>query len=258
MAAQARGALVLSIDLELDVEQGSAERQRVLDAVSRKLLAALERHQLPATFAVADPVHSAATESITASALRHEVAVLADATWTGNGAGRQRLSRELDRRFGNAQRAGLPISSLVLRHADLNEHLDLLPKNGVTALRTEPAPQSRGGSLQPPALRYGVWQLPVSFRVPGDVSWWRGGDAGQARRLLHRAATAKDRLHFAIDGAQIDEDATALATLDRVFTVASSLRQREMLTVHTMQQAAQELSPPRETTGLQSILRPAA
>jgi hypothetical protein len=112
-AAPLGGRLLLSIDLELDFPQrGRADLNR-LDAATSALLALCERCQLAATWAVADPAYSAATDLIRAASPRNEVAVLGDQSWVGPGAGRQRFSRELARRFDSARAAGIDATTLV-------------------------------------------------------------------------------------------------------------------------------------------------
>ena len=70
--------VVFSIDLELEIERQSWDRQDRLAEIGSELLRLLDRHQIPATWGVADPSLSAATESILASSTPHEVAVLGD------------------------------------------------------------------------------------------------------------------------------------------------------------------------------------
>ena len=259
MAEKAQGVLAISIDLELDVDHASLVRQRKLDELTGHLLERLDSHQIAATIAVADPMHSAATEAITGAKQPHEVAVLADATWAGRGTGRERLARELDRRVGSAQRAGIAVSTLALRGTEFDEHYDLLPKNSITALRAEATTQRHGRVAQPHSLRFGVWQMPVSYRIPGRKCWWFGGEAGYVRRLIGRVASQHELMHLSIDGAKlIDCDASGLGTIDLVLAAVARLRERGQLTTRTIQEVALRLSPPKEKAPLHSILRPAA
>ena len=104
ISGRGTGTLILSIDLELDLNDQEPTLQQRLDDVRRQLVELTCAHRLPATWAVADPTLSAATESILACGCGHEIAVLGDRAWLGPGCGRLRLSRELARRFVGARR----------------------------------------------------------------------------------------------------------------------------------------------------------
>src|SRR5262249_55250452 len=66
------GTLVLSIDLELDHEHHQTHHHRRLDEVRRQLLDMTRVAGVPATWAVADPLLSAATEPVLAAGVGHE------------------------------------------------------------------------------------------------------------------------------------------------------------------------------------------
>src|SRR5262245_42703473 len=120
----ATGTLVLSIDLELDLEQHAAPLGRRLDEVRATLIRLTSEAGIPATWAVADPMLSAASDSILTAKCGHEIAVLGDRAWLGPGCGRERLTRELARRFSTPRKAGIPVSTLVLRNLEDLADLD--------------------------------------------------------------------------------------------------------------------------------------
>src|SRR2546423_13638418 len=124
------GMLVLSIDLELEPDRHDRQVERQLDLVRSELIALTEAAAIPATWAVADPMLSAATESILAAQCGHEIAVLGDQAWLGPGCGHDRLARELTRRFTIPRKAGIPVSTLALRNVEHVGDLDLLLKHG--------------------------------------------------------------------------------------------------------------------------------
>src|SRR5437899_2304439 len=126
------GTLVLSIDVELDLERHEAHLERRLDEVRSQLVAMTRAAAIPATWAVADPMLSAASDSILAAGCGHEIAVLGDQAWLGPGCGRARLARELARRFSVPGKAGIPVSTLALRNVKQVIDLDLLIDHGVT------------------------------------------------------------------------------------------------------------------------------
>lgn len=257
MAGPASGQLVVSIDLELENLSHSLAKQKSLDALTSQLVAELGARQMPATFAVADPVLSAATDTITQSAGGHELAVLADATWAGPGAGRERFARELARRFDSARAAGLNVSTLALRHLEMEEHFDLLPKNAISAVRTDPV--SRRGLLLPPqVLRFGVWQLTASLRLPQSARWWLGGSESAARGLLKQAVKQGHIVHLLIDAPQLlENEGASLRSLQRTLNLAAKLRDAGELEIATLQSVTANLSRPRHAAALRSILRAA-
>src|SRR5262245_64047464 len=121
------GTLVLSIDLELDPVRHERLLERQLDLVRSELVALTKAAAIPATWAVADPVLSAATDSILAANCGHEIAVLGDQAWLGPGCGRERLARELARRFSAPRKAGIPVSTLAVRNFAHVASLHLFP-----------------------------------------------------------------------------------------------------------------------------------
>jgi hypothetical protein len=121
MSTGGMGTLVLSVDLEPELKQRRGDQPERLDLVRRELLELTCASALPATWAVADPVHSVATESIRAASAGHEIAVLGEPAWLGPGCGRGRLERELARRFDGARKAGIPTTTLALRRLALVE-----------------------------------------------------------------------------------------------------------------------------------------
>src|SRR3954470_11206434 len=112
------GTLILSVDLEADTESQKGHQERQLDEVRRQLLELTSEAGVPATWAVADPMLSAAREAVLSADCGHEIAVLGHRVWLGKGCGRERLARELSRRFSAPRKAGIPVSTLVLRNVD--------------------------------------------------------------------------------------------------------------------------------------------
>src|SRR5688500_12177459 len=106
------GTLVLSIDLELDLGHHDRLLTRRLEDVRSQLVTITRTHAMPATWAVADPMLSVASESILSAGCGHELAVLGDQAWLGPGCGRARLARELARRFSAPRKAGIAVSTL--------------------------------------------------------------------------------------------------------------------------------------------------
>lgn len=258
-SASLGGRLLLSIDLELDVAQQGAVQTRRLDAVAAALLALCQRRQLAATWAVADPARSAATEMIRAAGESQELAVLGDHTWVGAGAGRQRFARELARRFDTARSEGIAARTLVLRNVPLGDHLDVVARHEVTAVR----PPIRGRSVPtsggPELLHYGVWGFAPTAIVPGTVRWWpgSGGELNAVERVAHGAARGSV-VHLAIDAPRIvDQGEPALELVERVLERAADCCDAGFLRSTTLGDLAGHLLERRTASGQRSILRSA-
>ena len=252
------GVLILSVDLELEIDHQLKDQER-LDIVGRWLIDAFQRHRIPATWAVADPALSAATDPILASDQGHEIAVLGDRTWAGHGTGRGRLARELARRFQGARRVGIPASTLVLRNVDQLTDADLLLDHHVTAVRGRAVDSAVAARKMPsPAVKFGVWQAPAAWKIPPQLPWWIPGRY-LVRREINRAAAGGRMLHLEIDTPRlVDSDDRQLRLVDAALEFAAHRRNAGLLHIQTIQQCATAALKEREITPSRSILRPAA
>jgi hypothetical protein len=256
---QGAGTLILSIDLELDVDHHDDQLDGRLDAVRAQLISLTRQHQLAATWAVADPLLSAATESILAANCGHEIAVLGEQAWVGPGCGRVRLRRELARRFTSARKAGIPVSTLALRNTDQVIDLDLLLEHGVTALRG-PVVSSTGLRSKENAIpiRFGLWRPPDARRLAPSRGWSVITNL-MMRRSIWRAIRRQSIVHLHLDAA------TLVAAPERTLEIAASIlryvavkRDAGQLVVRTIAELAREALDERAGTPSRSILRPAA
>lgn len=253
------GTLILSVDLELDQGHQDGQQHERLDHIRRRLIDLLRSHSLAATWAVADPALSVATESILASNREHEIAVLGDQAWLGPGCGRVRLGRELARRFQGARKAGIPASTLALRNIEQIVDLDLLIDHGITAIRglavNSPALARKSA---PPPIRYGIWQAPIAWKVPRHSAWWLPA-AWSIRGEIKRAITRQSIVHLQIDAPRLvdsnDSDLTAIA---KALRYAAARRDAGQLAIQTIRQIAARMLAERAATPSRSILRPAA
>jgi hypothetical protein len=248
------------VTIELDPVAGgrSFERHQELASATRRLVSLLDSHHVAATWAVSDPAHSAATPLILRSAERHETAILGDASWVGPTAGRTRFARELARRIAQSRAAGLNVTTLVPRAASVEHHIDLVVKQGITAVAAPGLAATVTQSGSPRALHYGVWELPIGATLPTQARWfqapiwslWRG-----IKRATREAAT----FHLLVDapaavgGAESTERSFAWL-IRRVAT----LRDRGLVTIDTMAATAARLSAVPAVSPQRSILRAAA
>jgi hypothetical protein len=255
------GILVVSIDLELDAQHCRPQQQRSLDRVATQLLDLLIKFQLPATWAVADPAISAATDKLLAAGAGHEIAVLGDQAWVGSNAGRLRFGRELQRRVTRGRELGLPLTTLALRNASLDAHLDLVVKNGITAVRgAASASQRKTAGDQPQSLYAGLWMMWPSHVLPGNSRWWPGGGRIRAaRRGLEQSAARREVFHLMINGLDLTERSwVALRGIEKIVRRADQLRSQGRLEIATLNDAVTRLTNLRQTVPARSILRPAA
>lgn len=251
------GTLVLSIDLELDPERHEASLQHRLDEVRSELVKLTRDVAIPATWAVADPMLSAASESILATRCGHEIAVLGDQAWLGPGCGRERLARELARRFSAPRKAGIPVSTLALRNVEDVNHLELLTGHGVTAVCGVPVDHSARKSVVPPT-RFGLWQPPAAWRPMLRSSW--GLPAGWlVRSEIKRAIRQQKLLHLRLDATRlVSGPDQSLDTIGSILRYAAAKRDAGQLAVKTIADLASQALGSRAAQPSRSILRPAA
>ena len=256
------GVLTVSVDLELDVQRRGGDQPKSLEIAAGKLVDLVGRYRMPATWAVADPAVSAATERILTSNSAHEIAILGDRTWVGREADRPRFARELTRRATRGRTAGLAISTLLLRGTELDNHLDLAVKQGITAVaRTECPPVARWGR-QPRqevfSLRFGLWRLPTQLSLPAqrDRRIWQS-PAGRASALLAAAVAQGAVVHLSISGLAAD-NRSVVGQFERILVEAATWREKGQLAIETVAATAQRLAGPRQAKSSRSILQPAA
>jgi len=253
-----RSLVTLSIDLELDIHQQTEESRDRLDGIRSELLSLLQQHQLKATWAVADPAISAATDAIFAADRGHEIAVLADRSWFGAGSGRVRLRRELSRRFDRARRCGISLSTLVLRNVDEVTEVDLLLEQGISAIRGPARPIGEAAPIVRTSPRADIWHLPSAWKLPTQSAWWLPANWSIKRRI-RSAARLNLPVHLAIDSPKlVEEDATALENLGELLGWISSQCSNGQLENTTLGSVGKQFVELHVATPSRSILRPAA
>ncbi len=247
----------VSVDLEVAVDRLGHRQEAGLERVTDDLLKLFARHSMAATWAVADPLHSAATERIRSANKSHEMAILGDSTWVGRTAGRSRFSRELGRRVLSARAAGLEVTTFVPGGTGYAEHLDLVHKHGITGVRTQTSQLTgKRKSHGMATLRYGLVEFPVGVALPAEGNWLN--KLGRLS-LAFRAVDRQDFCQLVLDApALIAAGPAAMRTVQRVVERAARLRDRHLLAIETLGKTAANLrhAPQREPS--QSILRRAA
>ena len=254
------GVLAVSVDLEPTVGRRNLEHLRALNATADRLIDVLGTMGIGATWAVADPVHSVWTDRLLAAGAGHEVAVLGESNWVGHQAGRRCFARELARRVLSSRASGLAATTLVVHGALPEEHLDLVVKHGMTAVRgrvVRNRPSRR--SQQPCPLRYGVWEVPVGLVLPGETKWFPGGGRFLRAGYGIRQASGGAYFHLVISVAQLAARGhMAQHLVERVLRRVGREHQQGMLRLETLGETAARLSNILRGVPAHSILRLAA
>jgi hypothetical protein len=251
---------MVTIELDPIADGRLPEYSRDLADVTRRLIELMDAVRLPATWAVSDPAHSAATPLIVRSPVPHELAILGDPNWIGPTAGRTRFARELVRRISQARAAGLDVATLVPRTATIERHMDLIVKQRITAIAgdADPARATRQ-STAPRALHYGVWEMPATGTLPVLRSSWWNWSGLTTWRAIRRAARDAATYHLIIDAPSVARNRRwAENKVSRVMRRVATLRERGLVHVETLRAAAARLSDVPAITPQQSILRRAA
>lgn len=253
------GYVHLTVEAEPTDVDRSLDRHRGLAHVTEQLFDMLNRHQLPATWAVGDPSQSAAAGLVAASDTEHDLALLGDRYWIGKTAGRTRFARELARRVSQARTAGIEVVTLLPRVAPVAEHVDLVVKQGIRAVvAIAGATAKRTNATGPRTLHYGVWEFAATERLPLRSSWLPGS-GWKLSGKIRRAALDASTIHVVMDASAVEEAGrSAINTIERLLRQVAKLQDRGLVQVETLKAAAVRLSDLPVVTPQRSILRSAA
>jgi hypothetical protein len=251
--------VLITVELDPIADSAQIERHRGLADLTSRLVEAFDSHRLPATWAVNDPAHSAATTLVIRSAVPHELAILGDPNWLGPTAGRTRFARELARRVSQARAAGINVCSLVPRVESVKRHIDLVLKQQITAIAgVDPPPQVAFPWPTPHALHYGVWEIPVTARLPHRWLWFFEG-GWPVYRKVGQAVRDTATFHLSVDVPSLEQQGRrAEKSVTRLAGRIARLRDRGLIRVETLGSAAARLADLPAATPQQSILRRAA
>lgn len=232
--------------LSIDLREGLASN---LQAELSQLLRTLKRVQIPATFSTPSPGSDGLIEILRAESLRHELAILADATWAGPHVGRTHFARELARRIEGAATQRVLLRTIAVSDAELTTNLDLLVKHRISVVRS---PLHAG--FQPQSLRFGIWQAPVSFTLSSKARWQLGRTDWAVNRALTRASRSNGLVHLVVELETL-RDQAELASLERILTTVHRRRNKGLVAVVTMQGLVARLAPQRQAIAARSVLR---
>lgn len=244
MSALNSTSLTLSIDLELEIGRASASQLQWLDDLTPELVALLDSHGIAATWAVADPARSAATEAILSSSLPHEISVLGDRSWLGWGAGGLRAKRELTRRISGAAARQIAIRTLVLHNESSFANGLQLGELGVQTIR-----QPIGHEVLRPVSLIGLANgLAMAEQVqrlvlPNWWNWWEGESQLAARCRQRSLLPDRATCHLGLDAQQLcTAGPRGLYRLANSLAELSELRTRHGVQLFTLRQWSERRS----------------
>jgi hypothetical protein len=198
-------AVTLSIDLELAIGRQTSQGQQRLAEVTAGLVELLDAQCISATWGVSNPALSAATEAILTANVRQEIAVLGERFWLGDGMPPSRLAREFERRIEGGRKAGIAVSTLLLRQDEKHVDLNLLLNHGIAAVRGAGiAASCEGALLRSAPMRYGIWQVLNPILIPLAGSWWQAAPWAFGQQLQGAAKTGRS-LNLVLDAGKMAE-----------------------------------------------------
>jgi hypothetical protein len=169
-----------------------------------------------------------------------------------------RLRRELGRRFDRARRAGISVSTLVLRNVDEVAEADLLVDQGISAIRGPARPVGETVGQPRSASRADIWHLPSAWQMPLQSAWWLPANWSLKRRI-RQAMRQNTAVHLAIDSPRLVEDESlSLDSLNELLAWIAIQQSAGQLQVATLGQIGRQFVELHAPTPSRSILRPAA
>jgi len=257
---------IMTISANLRSLDGSDARDvRTEQETTSRLLELFTANQIAATWTLAEPDDRARIEELTSAITPQEIALVAEADWASPQASRRVFGSELSRRLERAHKYGYAVRTLALSGSREIGQPDLALKHGITAVRTERPTISMRRWLAwsrsaaepsvsaPRAVCYGLWELPVTTRVPADKS---SSTVSLSRAVRH--ALDGGYVHIMIDVARLAAQRRVLRTLEVTIGQARQQQQQHTLAVLPLGEASARLVPARQSRPAQSILREAA
>jgi hypothetical protein len=178
-----------------------------------------------------------------------------------NGLGRFEFRQNLQRRVLAARAAGFEITSLAVKTARRIEHLDLLVKHGIRAVRIGASGSDRSaagasgwGAVS--TLRFGISSLPTTLEAIDAPRWQLWIKAWENRRRIVAAARHSQYCHLTLDIRTLAHT-RAREALRQIVRVASRLADAQQIHPDTISSVAAYLMARPSTPRARSILRAA-
>jgi hypothetical protein len=261
------GVLVISVDVAGDSAMvSSSNRPAITSDVAtaldstRWLLQLLDQCRLPATWFFAGPGTSVLRSHVTSAEVEHEVGLLLVENAIDSRA-RFEFRQNLQRRLLAARAAGIEIASLATLTPRRIEHLDLLVKHGIRAVRLGARGSLSNGAgpsgwAAVSTLRFGISSLPTTLQAVDAPRWQRWIKAWETRRHIAAAARQRQYCHLTLDIHTL-ANSGAREVLRQTLCVAARLTHGPQIQVETVSAVANSLLARSSTPRAQSILRAA-
>lgn len=247
-------AVSVSVDLELAIGRQTTQGQERLEALTAGLVEILDTQGISATWGVSNPALSAARDVILSTKSRQEIAVLGERFWLGDGTSPSRLAQEFERRFEGARRAGLEVSTLMLRETAEHLDLNLLLRHGVQAVRGPAIVASAEAISRSTAMRFGIWQAQRPILVPLSGSWWQAEPWAFQQRLKW-AEHGKLSLNLVLDAGKMAElPDLGLSAMAKVVRQIGQMAERQPARFVTLRELALQNLSRRTSQPSRSVL----
>jgi hypothetical protein len=247
------------VTFSIDLSDATGHGQQAMMQHARTLAELFATHHFPATWAASHPAANPAVDLVLKLGRQADFALLGDSTWVGRTAGRTRFAHELQARLKAAQTRGLRVSTLAMREGELDGNLDLLVRERISVVRSGESSHRRLQNLwQPQSLRFGVWHVGVTMRLP-DPRWWFGTEILVAKRALDRVISNAGLAHFVLDAGTIAGGGQAgIRAIERLVRFAALRCEQQRLTAKSLPQLATTMLRLYQAPVGYSVLRAAA
>ena len=259
MIEKSHGILVLSVEVQVGVNQTALGQHRRLNQVAKRLLSLLDKRALPATWAVPQPASSSVVEDVVGSRVAQEIAILGDPSWVGQDVDHNITDHELDARILCARERSLCVSSLVLSGADLPRRISPLRQKGITAV-CGPMSHRRQRRHLPVSKCDGVFYQTPAASVPMQANWFSlRSDTRRSRQVIRRLIVQGGLAVVAIRANHlIDRHDGGAGVLASFFDECQQGVESAKLKVLTLAEASSRYALATDPEPMRSILRPAA
>ena len=130
---------------------------------------------------------------------------------------------------------GLHVTTLVPSVASIEDHIDLVVKQQITAIAGLKSPATTQQFLEPRAMHYGVWEVPVSASLPMQSNVVRQRQTIDCGGSIHRTASEAGAFHLLIDAAAIAASGRRDESIVKwLMHRVAMLRDRGLLRVETL------------------------
>ncbi len=248
---------VLSIVVDLGPRSsGGGAREASMLATVDRLLQLCHDFDFPATWAMDELAGHDLVQRIVQNGAGHEVAIRADDAWAGAGTGRGAFSHGLSRRVQQAEAAGLEITSICAEGPVCREHLDLLIKYGVDFVALSAGDVPVQGNLR--TLRYGLWEIGPSIRLPEADTRWRpfGGPGRRTRATIDQAVSGQTLCMAIVRAAEMTESGHFL-NFEKLLRHAHRRNRQGVLSLRTLGAISEQFRGHATPRPASSILRAA-